>query len=363
MDKFFRLVLLAALITCFAGARHCVMARNKAFTGATLAYSVKPAPTDLEDYLRLMQKVDPYAVISGWFWDWRSISLYRQNPGYHLGYDIALPAGTPVPAGWGGKVTGIASWTSSEWGISVVTSQGYTVTYGHLSPRVSAGDLVGPGTIVGTVVIDHVDIKIKDLAGNFIDFGKTSGLLPVDDAVAYMALKNYYSLPHASTVISLKAKKEEIARLRQTISILEDYLEIELEAYEEGKRHLEEMKRLLEEELISRNSLTEETDKVRESSLKTSSLRNRLALQKKRIALLQRETGITSPQKSKAEGHEKLQPSGKCSALTLTRIEEARKKSELFEKLYSEGAVSRKELEDAKKEYKRVQLEALLEEK
>jgi len=51
----------------------------------------------------------------------------------------------------------------------------------------------------------------------------------------------------------------------------------------------------------------------------------------------------------------------KLSELSAARVEEAKKKWELFEKLFSEGAISKKELEDARKEYKKLQLEMMLE--
>ena len=54
--------------------------------------------TDLEAYVKRIKQLDPYAVITGWFSDWRDVSIYRRNAGYHYGYDIGLLRGFRVPA-------------------------------------------------------------------------------------------------------------------------------------------------------------------------------------------------------------------------------------------------------------------------
>jgi len=130
----------------------------------------------LSRYLRIISAVYPEAVISGSFHDWRTVSIYRANPGIHAGYDIALRSGAAVPSIWGGRVVRILPWAVGEWGISVATSGGagetYVVTYGHLVPVVSVGDSIRPGQTVGLVFHDHVDIKLQDQAGIHIDFGQ-----------------------------------------------------------------------------------------------------------------------------------------------------------------------------------------------
>jgi len=318
--------------------------------------------SDLQSYLRLLCKVDPYALVTGWFWDWRSISRYRSNPGYHFGYDIGLPAGTQVPAGWSGRVTSIANWAYGEWGISILTPDGYTITYGHLSPRVSEGSYVNPGDIVGTVAVDHVDIKIRDSQGSFVDFGKTCGLLPVSSDAIVRTTSTFFSLTRLDGRSTLKAKVQEILRLREAVSVLNDYLSMEMDAYEESKTQLTRMEQLLAEELVSRNDLEEEADKVKRSREKTENLHKRLISEKTRLALLEREASLYGWKGPDAKSGKKKSEK-KISEASGPSVDDAKKKVELYEKLYLEGAVSRKELEEAKLSFKRAQLETVLKEK
>lgn len=126
---------------------------------------------DLSAWLLLQRSVYPAAAVSGSFYDWRTVSRYRAHAGLHLGYDIALPAGTPVLTGWPGQVTAVTLWSGVEYGITLVSPSGYAITFGHLHPRVHVGDVLNPGDAVGTVAVDHVDIKMRGPDGNFFDFG------------------------------------------------------------------------------------------------------------------------------------------------------------------------------------------------
>lgn len=133
--------------------------------------------TDLKVYVDKLRRLYPEAEVTGRFYDWRSVSMYRSHAGMHLGYDIALNAGRQVPAGWPGRVVGIIPWTDAEYGVCVETAGGYRVTYGHLTPSVREGDIVQPGMYVGSVARDHVDIKVKDGSGGYLDWGATFGVL------------------------------------------------------------------------------------------------------------------------------------------------------------------------------------------
>lgn len=131
-----------------------------------------PAAVDLASYVRLLSRLQPGAVVSGRFSDWRTTSVYRSMSGYHNGYDIAYPPGTPIAAGWPGQVVSIANWYGSEYGITVESPQGFRTTYGHLSPATHVGAWVNPGEVLGRVVNDHVDVKMRSVGGGFIDFGR-----------------------------------------------------------------------------------------------------------------------------------------------------------------------------------------------
>lgn len=113
----------------------------------------------------------PGAEVTGRFSDWRTLSRYRRQAGLHYGYDIALPPGSEVPAAWPGRVVAVTPWYGPQYGITVDCG-GVEATYGHLIPLVKVGDSVLPGRAVGRTVIDHVDVKMRDGAGNYIDYGQ-----------------------------------------------------------------------------------------------------------------------------------------------------------------------------------------------
>jgi len=127
----------------------------------------------LNQYMDLVRKIYSPAVVSSTFYDWRDISKYRRAAGLHNGYDIAMPAGTAVVAGWSGDIVDIVPWYGQEYGVTVKSSGNIYVTYGHISPLVSVGQKVSPGTLLGLVVVDHVDVKMRDENHNYIDFAST----------------------------------------------------------------------------------------------------------------------------------------------------------------------------------------------
>lgn len=133
---------------------------------------------DLADYVALQQRHFPGAVVTSGFYDWRTTSRYRGHAGLHLGYDVAMPYGCPFSAGWSGTVTAITPWSGEECGITVVHPDGGSVTYGHVSPKVSVGQQVQAGEILGTIAYNHVDVKMRDSQGNYVDFGGNGRVLP-----------------------------------------------------------------------------------------------------------------------------------------------------------------------------------------
>ena len=132
--------------------------------------SAASASMTLGQLLSGLRSKFPQAVVTGRFSDPRSVSIYRSHPGLHYGYDVALPAGAVVPAAWPGEVVAITPWYGQEHGISVVSGQ-REATYGHLIPLVKSGQHVEVGQPLGIVARDHVDVKMRGPAGEFIDFG------------------------------------------------------------------------------------------------------------------------------------------------------------------------------------------------
>ncbi len=180
----------------------------------------------LVEALLRMRTSYPAAEITGRFADARGLSIYRSHAGLHNGYDIGMPAGAAVPAVWAGTVVAITPWTSTQVGVSVKTGP-FEVTYGHLIPgSVRVGDFVRPGDVLGTVAIDHVDIKMRDGDGAFVDFGEgaTSPVDPADLAEerARQALEELQSLKArlASLNFELGSLQREARLLKQERSKL-----------------------------------------------------------------------------------------------------------------------------------------------
>lgn len=132
--------------------------------------SAAAQPFSLVALLSTLKIRYPHAEVTGRFNDWRTLSQYRSHAGLHYGYDIALPYGSDVPAAWGGRVVAITNWSGPQYGITIDCG-GVEATYGHLMPLVSVGQVIAPGQAVGRTLIDHVDVKMRDGAGRFIDYG------------------------------------------------------------------------------------------------------------------------------------------------------------------------------------------------
>ncbi len=132
----------------------------------------------LPELVDLQRRYWPQAWVTSTFYDWRTVSKYRRREGLHLGYDIALPATSPVAVGWPGQVSHITHWYGDEFGVTVTSADGTSVTYGHLRPRVRVGERLATGDIVGEVVVDHVDVKMQDARGRYVPFGEGDKLRP-----------------------------------------------------------------------------------------------------------------------------------------------------------------------------------------
>jgi len=139
----------------------------------------------LTDYLNLLRKYFPLAEVTGRFQDWRTTSKYRRRAGLHNGYDIYLEKGTKIPVLWAGTVTDVINWYGEEYGVTVASPGGLYLTYGHVSPRVEPGQKVSRGDIIALCWSDHVDLKLRDSAGNFVDFAKFIGVTKKLPPVTY----------------------------------------------------------------------------------------------------------------------------------------------------------------------------------
>jgi murein DD-endopeptidase MepM/ murein hydrolase activator NlpD len=142
-----------------------------------------PLPTPLQQLLGRIRQVAPYAQVTSTFDEWRPPSGLRPCGGPHNGYDIGLDAGTPVPAGWSGRVVKIEQWCGAEHCITVQSGE-VRVGYGHLLPAVKVGQWVEAGDVVGHVVYNHVDVKMR-ARHHIIDFSKANPFVDIRDALCY----------------------------------------------------------------------------------------------------------------------------------------------------------------------------------
>ena len=110
--------------------------------------------------------------------------------GKHPGVDLANKIGTPIPSFTGGTVVGVESGFrkgDKGFGNSVIVrdAQGNMVRYSHLNNAyVKVGQQVKPGAIIGAMgntgstystsggTGSHLDLRIKDARGNYIDPNK-----------------------------------------------------------------------------------------------------------------------------------------------------------------------------------------------
>ena len=129
-----------------------------------------PSVADVSDLLRWQQVGDSGAYVSSGFHDWRTVSRYRRVPGLHAGYDIAMLPGAPVRTPWAGEVVAITPWYGRELGVTIRLQKGWEATFGHIETDLFVGQVLGRGDVVGSVVVDHVDVKMRSADGQFIDF-------------------------------------------------------------------------------------------------------------------------------------------------------------------------------------------------
>ena len=143
-----------------------------------------PSAADVSDLLRWQRVGDSGAYVSSGFHDWRTVSKYRRVAGLHAGYDIAMLPGAAVRTPWAGEVVAITPWYGREMGVTVRLENGWQATFGHIETGLVVGKVLRRGDVVGTVVVDHVDVKMRSADGQFIDFdgmGSPRGIVALSE--------------------------------------------------------------------------------------------------------------------------------------------------------------------------------------
>lgn len=354
-------------------------------------YKVPSAPTapavqSLNGLVELQRRHWPSAVVTSGFYDWRTVSQYRSRAGLHLGYDIAMPYGVPVSAGWGGTVVSVANWSGAEYGITVRSSDGTEVTYGHLSPSVSVGDAVNAGDVIGTIASDHVDVKMQDGSGSYVAFGEgeTISAAPVQMVgregflVSWLVARNSLELAQdeldridsraARDKLELQQLKTRLPKLEETVKLMDGYVASGLVA-----RKTAEQARL---DLADARKRIGELSKVGDGSRKKQ-LTRQVAAARNRVASVEREAGWRGYRWTDVEAfvNQTVAADGKLSKVVtlykqehgpkraeelkqLTReVEEGRTRLKGLEELFEMGGLSKNDLDTARERQKLLEKE------
>ena len=339
---------------------------------------------DLETLLALQRRVCPSAAISASFYDWRDVSKYRSTAGLHLGYDVAMPAGAAVVAGWPGQVTRIQQWYGAEYGITVLSPSGYEVTYGHLSPRVKVGDVMNAGDVVGLVVNDHVDVKMRGPDGAWFDFGHGTppalGAFSMPLALCTTlvdAMRAYETLWQGAQVdgqelgsarrrerqaaLELDQARKRVLRLRSEYPRLQRFLDEGLVARADVDRartelrgeaaRVEHLQREAHDARRDIDALTARAQAVRSQLAQAQSLLERFGV---RRAELERRLRTAAPSQA-ADAVRASQPDrrqgAEMAAASASSRASARAEAERMEQLFEQGVVSRVERDRARERY------------
>ncbi|MBS2036397.1 peptidoglycan DD-metalloendopeptidase family protein [bacterium] len=346
---------------------------------------------DLADYVTMQQRFFPGAVVTAGFYDWRTTSRYRGHAGLHLGYDVAMPYGCPFSAGWSGTVTAIVVWSGEEHGITVQHPDGSSVTYGHVSPKCVVGQHVQAGEPIGTIAYNHVDVKMRDANGNYVDFGGNGRVLPapqwaVEQPVVSremlmanwllaqntleMAEEDYRNekLEGEKRRILLDGLRQKVPALKESQKMMAEYVEQGLVSRVTSEENHEELENAQKELARMEKARTSSPGRVKQLQKGLEAAQNRV----KEARKLASARGITWKQV------EAFVQATVASDKTLTRSVQAYKKNALtknsaklssleqelskatntlktYEELFEMGGISRNELEDARQKQKILQ--------
>jgi hypothetical protein len=390
---------LALLLICPATARplkpapvvvKTLSSRYKLPTPVTGNYASTGA-RDLADYVQMQQRFFPGAVVTAGFYDWRSTSRYRSHAGLHLGYDVAMPYGCPFSAGWSGTVTAIVLWSGEEYGITVQNADGSSVTYGHVSPKCVVGQHVLAGEPIGTIAYNHVDVKMRDGNGNYVDFGGNGRVLPapqwaIEQPVASremlmanwllaqntldMAQEEYRNekLESEKRRIQLESLRQKVPALQESQKMMAEYVEQGLVSRVTSEENHEELANAQKELALMERARSSSPGRVKQLQRDVESAQKRLNQARKMAS----ERGINWKQveafvQATVANDKTLTRSVqayKKNALTKNSVKLASLEQELskatttlktYEELFQMGGISRNELEDARQKHQILQ--------
>ncbi|MFN8610282.1 MAG: peptidoglycan DD-metalloendopeptidase family protein [Vulcanimicrobiota bacterium] len=335
--------LLALLPFC---ARANEFDRLSQFVGSNPDAPAAATPMTLGQLLATVRGKYPEAVVTGRFSDARSVSIYRSHAGLHYGYDVAIPAGSIVPAAWEGEVVAITPWYGQEEGISVVTGS-REATYGHLIPLVKVGQKLKVGDPVGIVARDHVDVKMRGPAGEFIDYGAgeaefaVAAVTPEQRQRAYLYaryqfLRNQQQLQAARKEYQRLLKSgEESAQLKEKDA---EYARL----YEEGAIARVEYEKVHRQVAESLKQAKSKPIRLKETSTRIASLNSQLSQAREQLAEAQKQVNVKAAL-SYLNAYLANHPAGKAPVLAAARPMRLKPLRPDLDELLEEGVISLQE--------------------
>ncbi|MHB2020862.1 MAG: peptidoglycan DD-metalloendopeptidase family protein [Candidatus Xenobia bacterium] len=335
----------------------------------------------LDQLLAVIHRSHPEAQVTGSFYDWRTESIYRRNAGLHLGYDIAYGAGNLVPAAWPGRVVAISNWFGQEYGVTVDTN-GYRTTYGHISPVVKEGELVFTGQPLGRIVHDHVDVKMRNPQGDYVDFGAHSnmaGAIPVSLGPPIPAGNT-----REGAVMQLLIAQETFYQAQDDVKQAADHLKL-VETSESSlskdvlrlEKQVPQMHQYFDQGLVAKVDVAAAETKLKSSRASLSHYRQQLGEARTRLSSARQELAAAHNQLDLVRQTNRRMGVGDADALAFVKdyvgrhphvmqtvdkqgfvathvsgdAVKEKQRLDLLERLFEDGAVSRREVDDERARY------------
>ena len=376
---------IAALILLFVMAAIPVAARPEMSSRGKFSDADLRAPV-LADLLTVQRARYPDAVVTSGFYDWRTVSQYRSRAGLHLGYDIAMPAGSPAVTGWGGTVVSVAQWTGAEHGVTILHPSGYETTYGHLRPSVEVGQQVRMGEVVGYVARDHVDVKMRGPDGLYFDFGNgTPGIAGPLPAIPTWLTKEELLRQYLTAQYTVADYKDQADLALSAQRRAQSELDRERKAVKAARTDVPQLEKYYVDGLIARVDLEAARKRVGQGGTRVSQMQRRVRtlgedLGRARMLLGQARARLESTRASlRAMGvtvseiqsaMRRMTKQGVADAARLKALQkktlarhaaqkkhnqkalaEAKVQVQRMDRLYEQGAVSREERDNARRRF------------
>lgn len=330
-----------------------------ALRAAQKKYGLPPATTltqgvkGLGELLALQRQSCAWACLTSTFYDYRGLSLYRRQAGLHLGYDIAMEAGSGARVGWPGRVISIAPWAEGEWGVTVLSPDGREVTYGHIVPSVHLGQELQTGQIVGQIAKDHVDVKMRDAQGQYVPFGEDEKELLANGSLRLIPTSSRQQLMVGwlSAANNLEELEEELAARQREARLQKVERQKLEERYTNRRLAMRQMEGYFAQGLISRRDVEKSKQDLEKTRQELKRLKEAQRQSPQELARLQKQ--LVSARQRQNAAQKRAQAEG---------IEWAEVQN-FINNLVANDRQLKGEVQNYKRRQKEAQIQALLEAK